>query len=352
MNSTRAEKTQLTKGSIRISNGTTMKKSKIKSAIHSGSNLLKAMEVFEAVAESGQMTAAARMLGLTQSAASQHIAALEKTYGVTLIDRSVRPSRLTQAGTLLHRHAARILNVVGDLEMEMRQQGPTPISVLRLGILASIATTLTPGLVALAKKGFGVRDVTLHAGQSGDHETLLRTKRADLAITSNPFYDMEGLERHGVLQESFLLVVPSAYRGPTESLEAVLRRLPLIRFADSTSVGRQVTQHLRRLRVNPQQVIQADRSSMVTACVCDGMGFTLLTPTLLIDGFVERMPLRVLPLPAARLTRTITVVSRERELGDYPAQVAKLSREKLIEQIGQHMGETGRNAINLETGPA
>ena len=140
-----------------------MKKTKIKSAIHSGSNLLKAMEVFEAVAESGQMTAAARMLGLTQSAASQHIAALEKAYGGTLIDRSVRPSRLTQAGTLLHRHAARILNVVGDLEMDMRQQGPTPISVLRLGILASIATTLTPGLVALAKKGFGVRDVTLSA---------------------------------------------------------------------------------------------------------------------------------------------------------------------------------------------
>jgi DNA-binding transcriptional LysR family regulator len=316
-----------------------MKKTKIKSAIHAGSNLLKAMEVFEAVAESGQMTAAARMLGLTQSAASQHIAALEKAYGVTLIDRSVRPSRLTQAGTLLHRHAARILNVVGDLEMEMRQQGPTPISVLRLGILASIATTLTPGLVALAKKGFGVRDVTLHAGQSGDHETLLRTKRADLAITSNPFYDMEGLGRHAVLQESFLLVVPSAYRGPTDSLEAVQRRLPLIRFADSTSVGRQVTQHRRRLRINPQQV---------TACVCNGMGFTLLTPTLLIDGFVERMPLRVLPLPAARLTRTITVVSRERELGNFPAQVAKLSRQKLVDQIALHMGTVGSDAVNLD----
>lgn len=325
-----------------------MKKTKTKSAIHVNSNLLKAMEVFDAVVDAGQMTAAARMLGLTQSAASQHIAALEKAYGVSLIDRSVRPLRLTQAGTLLHRHAGRVLNVVGDLEMEMRQQGPTPISVLRLGMLASIATTLTPGLVALAKKGFGVRDVTLHAGQSGDHETLLRTKRADLAITSNPFYDMEGLERHAVLQESFLLVVPSSYRGPSDTLDAIQRRLPLIRFADSTSVGRQVTQHLRRLRINPQQVIQADRSSMVTACVCNNMGFTMLTPSLLIDGFVERMPMRVLPLPAARLTRTITVVARERELGNFPAQVAKLSRQKLAEQIGLHMGQVGSDALNLE----
>ena len=81
-------------------------------------------------------------------------------------------------------------------------------------------------------------------------------------------------------------------------------------------MGRQITQHLRRMRLTPQEVIQADRSTMVTACVCNGMGFTLLTPTLLIDGLVERMPMRVMPMPAARLTRTITVVSRERELGD------------------------------------
>lgn len=327
-----------------------MKKSPLKKAAQSGSNLIKAMEVFEAVAETGQMTAAARLLGMTQSAASQHIAALEKDYGVALFDRSVRPARLTQAGTLLHRHAARILNVVGDLETEMRHQGPTPISVLRLGILASIATTLTPGLVALAKKGFGVRDVTLHAGQSGDHENLLRTKKADLAITSNPFYDMDGLERHPILQEAFLLVLPEKYRGPTDSLTAVMGRLPLIRFADTTSVGRQITQHLRRLRLNPQQVIQADRSSMVTACVCNGMGFTLLTPSLLIDGFVERMPMKVMPLPAARLTRTITVVSREKELGKFPAHVADLSRRKLVEQVGAQMGEVGIAALTLMDG--
>lgn len=327
-----------------------MRKSPIKKAAQSGSNLIRAMEVFEAVAETGQMTAAARLLGMTQSAASQHIIALEKDYGVALFDRSVRPARLTQAGTLLHRHAARILNVVGDLETEMRHQGPTPISVLRLGILASIATTLTPGLVALAKKGFGVRDVTLHAGQSGDHENLLRTKKADLAITSNPFYDMDGLERHPILQEAFLLVLPEKYKGPTGSLNEVQSRLPLIRFADTTSVGRQITQHLRRLRLNPQQVIQADRSSMVTACVCNGMGFTLLTPSLLIDGFVERMPMKVMPLPAARLTRTITVVSRERELGKFPAHVADLSRRKLVEQVGAQMGDVGLAALTLMEG--
>ena len=42
----------------------------MKKRVPINSNLLKAMEVFVAVAESGKMTAAARLLGMTQSAAS------------------------------------------------------------------------------------------------------------------------------------------------------------------------------------------------------------------------------------------------------------------------------------------
>ena len=49
---------------------------------------------------------------------------------------------------------------------------------------------------------------------------------------------MEGLERHPVLQERYLLVLPSDYSGPRDDLPAILERMPLVRFADSTNVGR------------------------------------------------------------------------------------------------------------------
>lgn len=308
-------------------------------------NLIRAMEVFVAVIDTGKMTAAARLFGITQSAVSQHIATLERNYEAKLLDRSTRPVKLTQAGALLHRHARIILSSVTDLATNMRQQGARPISVLRVGLLASIATTLTPGLVSLAKDVFSVEDMTLHAGQSGDHETLLRTKQADLAITSNPFYDLDGLERHSVLQEKFLLVLPSCYDGPTKRIEDVIENLSLIRFADTTSVGRQSEQHLRRLKLKVPRVIQADRSSMVTACVSQGMGFTLLPPSLLIDGFVEGMSIRVKKLPAVGLSRTITVVSREHELGTLPKEFAKSSTEQLVKQIELQMGDIGIDAV-------
>ncbi|WP_338549882.1 LysR family transcriptional regulator [Roseovarius phycicola] len=308
-------------------------------------NLLKAMEVYVALVETGQMTAAAHLVGMTQSAASQHIANLERAYGTTLVDRTTRPLKPTQTGELMFHHAARVLNAVADLSSEMRHQGPHPISRLRVGMLASIATTLTVPLVKLAKDTFGVEDMTLRAGQSGDHETLLRTKQADIVISSNPFYDMDGLERHSVLQEAFLLVLPGDYAGPQDRLDDILTTLPLVRFADTTSVGRQTEQHLRRLKLNIPRVIQADRSSMVTSCVAQGLGFTLLTPSLLMDGFVEQMPLQVRPLPVAGLSRRITVVARDKELGSLPSHFAKSARRSMVDVIKAHMGQVGLDAV-------
>src|SRR5680860_1793118 len=226
------------------------------------SNIIRSIEVFVALVETGKTTVAAEVMGLSQSAVSQHLALLERTFDVTIFDRSVRPLQLTQAGTLFHRHALRILGGVEDLVADMRHQGARPISNLRVGIQASIATTLTPDLIALAQADFGVEDMTIHAGQSKDHEERLRTRKADLVITSDPLYDLDGLERHPIMTESFLLVLPQSYRGPTASIGELLQNLPLIRFAATTNVGRLTEQHLRRLKVRTPRVIQADRSSM------------------------------------------------------------------------------------------
>ena len=158
---------------------------------------------------------------------------------------------------------------------------------------------------------------------------------------------MDGLERHPVLQERYLLVLPKGYTGPRDDLGTILKRMPLVRFADTTSVGRQIEQHLRRLKLRPPRVIQADRSSMVTACVASGAGVTFLTPSLLIDGFVERMELDVLPMPVAGMTRSITVLAREDELGALPARFAQMARTSLTAKIADCIGTGGQRRTAL-----
>jgi DNA-binding transcriptional LysR family regulator len=64
---------------------------------------LRLLTTFEAMARHGSMRVAAAQLNVTQPAVSQALKLLEDHVGVPLIDRSVRPARLTQAGEVLAR---------------------------------------------------------------------------------------------------------------------------------------------------------------------------------------------------------------------------------------------------------
>jgi DNA-binding transcriptional LysR family regulator len=68
------------------------------------------LRIFVAVAERGHVTRAASTLGLTQSAASAAIAALETRYGTKLFDRVGRGIELTEIGRLFLREARAVLD--------------------------------------------------------------------------------------------------------------------------------------------------------------------------------------------------------------------------------------------------
>jgi DNA-binding MarR family transcriptional regulator len=59
---------------------------------------LKPLAVFAEVVDAGSMSAAARRLGMSPSAVSQTIRALEANGGVALLHRSTRKLALTEAG--------------------------------------------------------------------------------------------------------------------------------------------------------------------------------------------------------------------------------------------------------------
>ena len=72
-----------------------------------------------AVAECGGFTAAAHLLGLSQPAISQSMAALEADAGVPLLDRSSGKVSLTPAGERLLLYARRILALYDKLNAEL-----------------------------------------------------------------------------------------------------------------------------------------------------------------------------------------------------------------------------------------
>ena len=77
---------------------------------------------------------------------------------------------------------------------------------------------------------------------------------------------------------------------------------------------------------------------MVLASVAANRGFTILSPTLLIDGFVEGMKLNIKPLPIAPFSREITLVALEKELGNLPQIFAQAIGDTLLDAINKLPG--------------
>ena len=77
---------------------------------------LKRMAVFAEVVAAGSLTAAARQLGMTPSAVSQHLRQLEQALGLALLHRSTRRLTLTEAGERYHAGCAAMVSAARSAE--------------------------------------------------------------------------------------------------------------------------------------------------------------------------------------------------------------------------------------------
>ncbi|SDN56078.1 LysR family transcriptional regulator, glycine cleavage system transcriptional activator [Methylobacterium phyllostachyos] len=103
---------------------------------------------FEAVLRHGSMTLAGDELGLTQSAVSHRIRALEDFFGVALLERLNPGLRVTEAGGRLAQELGPLLGTLAG--MHRRIVGRTGLRAFRLGLSTPLlAWWLSPRLPAL-----------------------------------------------------------------------------------------------------------------------------------------------------------------------------------------------------------
>lgn len=87
---------------------------------------------FHQLAQQGNLAATARELGITPSAISKRLTALEKRLGVRLVNRTTRSLGLTPEGELYFRHAGRILGDIEAVEDMVASRRSQPKGLLRI----------------------------------------------------------------------------------------------------------------------------------------------------------------------------------------------------------------------------
>ncbi|WP_296945358.1 LysR family transcriptional regulator [uncultured Massilia sp.] len=172
---------------------------------------LKPLAIFAETVDAGSMSAAARRLGMSASAVSQAIRALERQGGVTLLHRSTRKLALTEAGQRYYPHCRRMLEAARAAADALRQARDAPTGELRVaapvGFAGHIAQALAPLLADAPLLRLrlllddamidliGARiDVALRVGRLADTNWIARRLcDFDSLLCAAPAY----LERHG-----------------------------------------------------------------------------------------------------------------------------------------------------------
>ena len=290
-------------------------------------DLLRALEVFAAVAETGSMTAAAQDLKITQSAISQQLKLLEAEMGVTLMDRDTRPLRLTPAGRALRNHAAELLLHADQARAEVRQIGASPLPHLRIAMFATFAKTLSPAIVQAVVRGeLPVKTISILRGMAAHHVRELPRRDVDIAITSNPLSDVEGMERYELIHERFILILPKGAVPRNAGLREIASQLPMIRYSARTEVGRMIENHLRRQRLDIPHGHAFDAPEDLFSMIGLQQGWAISVPTHVVHAVTPDMPVEIRQLPNPQLSRSIVLVARKGELGTLPDQIAHLCR--------------------------
>jgi len=148
---------------------------------------LRHLRMVQALAETGSVSAAALRVHLTQSALSHQLGALERYFGVPLVDRSRRPLRLTPAGERLLQAARRVLPEVEAARADLlRQASDHAPENLRIAVEChSCFDWLMPAMDAYRTER-PEAELDLVGGFLPEPVDLLLEGRADLAVVSQP----------------------------------------------------------------------------------------------------------------------------------------------------------------------
>ena len=147
---------------------------------------LELYRVFKEVADSGNISVAAKNLYISQSAVSQSIKQLETALQARLFARNPRGVTLTGEGQMLYQYVRSALGLLATGEDKLTQAQQLLLGTLVIGASDTVTSFfLTPYLDAFHRKYPGIR-LKIVSGRSAKVLSMLKSGAVDIAFASSP----------------------------------------------------------------------------------------------------------------------------------------------------------------------
>jgi DNA-binding transcriptional LysR family regulator len=278
------------------------------------------LEDFIALAETHSFSRAAQLRHVTQPAFSRRIQALEVWAGISLVDRSSYPTRLTAAGETFH---AQALDIVGALQATrnlMRSHQAADQDMIELAVPHTLAFAFIPHWLTTLRARFGAVRCRLNALNVHDAVLRLTEGGCDLLIAyHHPGQPLPlAPDRYEMLSLGAETLAPYARPGPEG--QPLLRLpgapaapVPFLSSAPDAYLARMVELILKQADPRPllEAVYETDMAEGLKAMALEGHGLAFLPASSVRNELKSRRLVRAAEKGRYELTMDVRIY-RER----------------------------------------
>jgi DNA-binding transcriptional LysR family regulator len=240
---------------------------------------LRHLRYFVAVAEERNFTRASERLHIAQPPLSRQIQQLEEDLGVVLIEKGVRPLRLTEAGAFFFAHAKPLLDQVRDLRTMTQRVGKLERS-LSVGFVASTLYGLLPDIIRRYRERHPEVDVILHEMTTVEQLKALKEGRIDVGFGRIKSED-PSIRRILLREERMVVALFPGHRLAEHRTSLRLTELihePLLVYpkAPRPSFADQVLAAFSEANLTPERVTEVRELQIAMGLVAAGQGIAIV----------------------------------------------------------------------------
>lgn len=296
--------------------------------------LLKQLKYYTEVITCQSFTDAAEKCGISQSAMSQQIRALEENLDTELIRRGNRKFFMTPAGEYFYRRGLVLLDEAGRLKKETAQIGRQMNQCLRVGYLKYLHATELCRAAAILSEKYPAMELETAAGYAEELIDMLCFGGTDVILCSRRPGDLQDVEYIPLTKGRFCIEISE--RSPLCALDYVnveeLRRIPCIIATPDDQRERQRDDCVNMLGLQ-DNIIFADTPEEARLLAAWDKGFLLTEETGERPG-QDDIPLRSIPLCAngKQLKRNYIACWRKDREDEYIREFAEILQKEYEKQ--------------------
>jgi DNA-binding transcriptional LysR family regulator len=269
------------------------------------------LKVFCDLADTESFTKAAQMNQVTQSAVSQQISALERTFKSLLIERSKKNFRLTREGHVLYDYARQILHTFDLLNAKMQDVQEIVAGAVRVASIYSIGLHELPPYVMKFLQRFPQVNLHVEYRRADQVYEDVLGNLVDIGLVSFPEKDAR-LDIVPLWKDRLVLVChPQNALAKGKSIKlAALNNQKFIAFEPDMSTRKAVDKILRDHDVSVRNVMEFDNIETAKRAVEIDSGVAIL-PEATVTQEVAKKTLAALQFQDGEFLRPSAAIYRK-----------------------------------------